>query len=189
MRIDSYFPYPFIPFKDIAFNRAYDLFKPSQMTWRQDFILSLASFLKLNSCLPIPGSAGAEPSRNTFFRKPESRNSCCGGLWPGKAHLCPGREARRVQITGRKAATGWPGPAVSAASLSWPLSLGTSSDSAFVEMYQSSRQSMMPLDQLRHGAYILRGMTSTLVRSYLNFSDMPKGSVRKTAEKNSCFMI
>lgn len=47
---------------------------------------------------------------------------------------------------------------------------------------------MMPLDQLMHGAYILRGMTSTLVRSYLNLSDMPKGSVRKTAEKYSCVL-
>lgn len=53
----------------------------------------------------------------------------------------------------------------------------------------SGQQAKMSLDQLVHGAYILRGMTSTLVRSYLNFSDMPKGSVRKTAEKNSCFMM
>lgn len=52
LRVYTTHRYHFIPFKDTVFNRANDLFKPSQMAQRQDFILS-ASLLKLNSCLPI----------------------------------------------------------------------------------------------------------------------------------------
>lgn len=130
------------------------------MAQRQDFILS-ASLLKLNSCLPIwnPGSAGADPSRNTVFRKPESRNSCCEGLWHGKAHSSPGWEARRAQIPGERQ------PGVGLGLLfccqsELALSLRLSSDSVLVEIYRTAGKAWCPCDQLMHGAHILRGMAS-----------------------------
>lgn len=121
----------YISFKDVMFNegcihftisKCYDLFNHSQMICRQDFNLSLALLLKLNSYLflsEIHDWSDSNSSRNTLLGKLESRNSCPEPLvWEGL--LIPQTtEGLKLQpeTLPRPEIKGWPGPAISLNSL------------------------------------------------------------------------